>query len=225
MVDPKTKEKCTYYRCQCGVLFQGEFKERDNEQEYIEDFGVSKDSPRYINHAQHSGRIYAPLIEELGYGRKMLEVGHKPYNTDFFSNRGWITWQTDSDLTTFNNEVEVPAGFIEETSVHREYNLIWINHSIEKFKDPIASLKKAYDLLSPEGCLFIATPDIDFINKTGVQSYPHFRNNKHYVMWNERALKRELEKIGFKVVMARRNFSSRFISWYDVHIIAQKDYF
>jgi hypothetical protein len=44
-------------------------------------------------------------------------------------------------------------------------------------------------------------------------------------MWNESALVRELERLGFKVIMKRRNFSARFASWFDLQILCQKNYF
>jgi len=44
-------------------------------------------------------------------------------------------------------------------------------------------------------------------------------------MWNKESLVRELERLGFEVIMARSNFSARFGYYFDLHIIAQKTYF
>jgi hypothetical protein len=48
---------------------------------------------------------------------------------------------------------------------------------------------------------------------------------EHNIMWTESALKRELERLGFKIIMSRRNYASRFMKWYDLQVIAQKNYF
>ena len=100
-----------------------------------------------------------------------------------------------------------------------------MGHMLEHFQDPIGALKKAYDILSQNGVIYISTPDVDFINKTGVSGFPHWKKREHYVLWNQRSLCRELERLGFKVVLSRRNYSTRFSSWYDVHVIAQKNQF
>jgi SAM-dependent methyltransferase len=191
----------------------------------------------------HQARIYAPIIEELTYGRMMLDVGYcVPNNMEFFKERGWLTWGIDQnketggsgsfyrgDFTTYDFDLPARSKDLQELvggdKIKRTFDLIWMSHSFEHFNDPVTVLRKAHDLLSETGVLYISTPDIDFINKTGVPGYPHWKKDEHYVLWSEQALKREVEKAGFKVVMSRRNFSSRFSSWYDIQMIAQKNYF
>jgi len=240
-LDPKAKEEAWWYRCQCGVVFQDElptgakYDEKYN-MEYVQ-------NKEHELRAAHEAWTYAPLIEELTYGRMLLDVGYNSLvNMKYFEDRGWLTWGIDSnesfipnknlykgDFMTYNFEPKVTdegvKKLIEEKEVRRLFDVIWMGHVIEHFPDPIGALKKAYDLMPGNGVIYISTPDIEFINKTGISQFPHWRKHEHYILWSEGALKRELERIGFKVVMARRNFSSRYNSWYDVHIIAQKNYF
>lgn len=209
------------------------------DKEYTVDYiGAKEYNLRMI----HAPRTYAPLIEELTYGRMMLDVGfNTPDVMKFFENRGWITWGIDlNENTTYGGNLykgsfedydfSVKLGkrakqMVGNERIERQFDLIWMNHVFEHFKNPMKALKKAYDLLPESGLLYIATPDIDFIMKLSSAGFPHWKKREHYIMWSERALKRELERVGFKVIVSRRNFASRFISWYDIQILAEKPYF
>ena len=237
-----TDRRAMWYRCQGGVLFQEHFPTNDiYHKEYLETYSDEKKAQARMIHA---GKIYAPIIEETTYGRMMLDVGFgMPYNLMFFEERGWLVWGIEvndaispgkniykGDFLTYDfsphiNKERLKSIVGEKAVIKRTFDLIWMSHVLEHFNDPMAVLKKAYDLLSPTGVLYISTPDIDFINKTGVTGWLHFKKQEHYTLWTERALVRELKRIGFNIILKKRNFSSRFVSWFDVHVIAQKDYF
>lgn len=238
--DGKTKEKSSWTRCQCGVIFQDDLPADDKiyDDKYIASlFEAKQGKERY----EYSIRTYASLIEELTYGRMMLDVGFAtPCLINAFEERGWLTWAIDINpaLTGQGNiykgdfieyDFSLSGEKIKEATglekIDRKFDLIWMGHVLEHFHDPLRALSKARDLLEEKGVLFISTPDIEFINKTGVSGWPHFKKNEHYVLWSETALCRELERLGFKIVMSRRNFSSRYMSWWDLHIICQMNYF
>ncbi len=231
-----------WYHCNCGVVFQKD-KPAHNcyDKVYKASYELAKESKI---RGQHAAKTFAPLIEEATFGRMLLDVGFNThYVMDFFRERGWIAWGID-DNKDLVGEGKIYKGNFEthdfspnidkeklksltgKEEIRRTFDLIWMSHVLEHFDNPILALQKAYDLLSPTGIIYIAVPDIDFIkDKTGVSQFPHWKANEHYIMWSERALVRELERIGFKVFMHRRNISSRFTSWYDVQILAQKEYF
>lgn len=230
-----------WYKCQCGVIFQEDHPVHDNyNEEYAINYAEMKECKPRMTHA---ARIYAPLIEELTYGRQILDVGYcVPHVLNYYEDRGWIPWGIDNNASFVGNKNMYKGNFLEYDfnipattdelraladgdHFERKFDLIWMSHIFEHFNDPIAALRKSYNLLSESGCIYIATPDIDFINKTGVSGYGHWKAKEHYTLWSEKALQRELERAGFKIVMSRRNFSSRFSSWYDIQIIAQKNYF
>ncbi len=230
-----------WYECQCGVAFQSELPSHNcYNKVYIDRYALAKEADlRSI----HAARTYAPIIEELTYGRMLLDVGfNTTHNMDFFERRGWLVWgiEVNKDIKGHKNiykgnfetydfspniDKEKLKELTGKESIKRTFDLIWMSHVLEHFSDPIRALRKAYNLLSETGVIYIATPDIDFIYKTGIAGFPHWKKNEHYIMWSERALVRELERIGFNIIMKRRNFSSRFPSWYDVHVIAQKRFF
>lgn len=232
-----------WYRCQCGIIFQPKFPgvEKYSEEGYNNTYVNMKEGDKRLVHA---ARTYANLLEELTYGRMMLDVGFAaPDNMAYFAERGWLTWGIDinpnvlklpnvytgnfetADFTLKDKEGKVLTYEDNSGGVKREFDLIWMAHVLEHFQDPQQALRKAYDLLGETGVIFISTPDIEFINKVGVPNFPHFKGQEHYTLWSEAALKRELERAGFKVILSRRNFSSRYQSWWDIHCIAQKNYF
>jgi predicted SAM-dependent methyltransferase len=163
-------------------------------------------------------------------------------NINEFERRGWITYGIDcnkdmpaggniyrGDFENYDFDLKLTPQLKEKFGdidiLPRKFDLLWMNHVLEHFRDPIKALKKAYNLLSETGVLYLATPDIDFIFKTGVSGWGHWSASEHYILWSEQALVRELEKIGFNVILKRRNFSSRYVSWYDLQIICQRRYF
>ena len=234
-------KEAMWYRCTCGIIFQENFPTGDGyNSRYFIGIDQMKAGDKRLSHA---GYTYANLIEELTYGRMMLDVGYcSTKNMDFFKKRGWLTWGIDvnqevggvgslyrGDFLTY--DFDIPAltqelkDLAEGESFKRQFDLIWMSHVLEHFNDPLAVLKKAYSLLPETGVLYIGVPDADFITKTGIGGYPHFKKDEHYTLWTEDSLKREVERIGFKVIMSRRNYASRYSSWYDIHLIAQKRYF
>jgi 2-polyprenyl-3-methyl-5-hydroxy-6-metoxy-1,4-benzoquinol methylase len=237
--DGRTGERSVWYSCQCGVIFQDQLPKHDMyNAKYIANLAEAKQAKeRY----EYLVRCYGHLIEEITFGRMMLEVGYAvPYLLNAFKERGWLTWAIDINPTLTGQGNIYKGDFINydftisgesikqatgEDKIERKFDLIWMGHVLEHFADPRAALDRAFNLLDPKGVLFIATPDIDFIYKNTVQGWPHFKGREHYIMWSERALCRELERLGFNIIMKRRNYSAKFMSWYDLHIICQKNYF
>ena len=236
----ESKKKSSWTRCQCGVIFQDDLptdsKVYDNK--YIASLFDAKESKQRY---EYYLRCYVQLIEELTYGRMMLDVGYAtPHLINAFEERGWLTWAIDINPTLTGKGNIYKGDFVDYDfslsgkhvkdatgldKIDRKFDLIWMGHVLEHFHDPIKALHKAVSLLEDKGVLFISTPDIDFINKTGISGWPHFKKDEHYVMWSEPALRREMERLGLKVVLSRRNFSSRYMVWWDIHLIAQQNYF
>lgn len=225
----QTKEELSHYwHCRCGVVFQEKCPEIVVEniynEKYVESYiGMGN---KYINAVKYPVRLYAPLIEELTYGRKMLDVG---FLSHFFmqemSKRGWLTWGIDFVHGVSDSERIIKGNFETHDFKDQKFNLIWMSHVFEHFKSPKNIIKKCYDLMPEDGVLYIATPDTDFIHTRSNSGFTHWRRDEHYIMWSKEALTRELEKAGFDVVMVRRNYEIRFTSWDDIQIIAQKRFF
>lgn len=221
-----------WYKCTCGVIFQDKTpvpidKEKDE----------PLDNAYALN--THSARTYAPIIESLDDGRELLDVGCGNLdNMDYFKKRGWVCTGIDvdhsikdiihDDFCSYNFNVGLTKEQLDtlgDVDTTKKFDTIWMGHVIHQLGDPLKGIQKAYNLLTERGVLYISTPDIDFITKSGIASWGHFVKNENYILWSERALVRELERIGFNIIMKRRNYSQRFGYMYDVHVIAEKRYY
>lgn len=214
-----------WYMCSCGVMFNNEVPK--NEPKDKEEFKQYDDFKEYELVSVQAARMYAPIIEELTMGRKFFDVGFGRYNNiNFFKKRGWVTFGIDhnKDIEStdriYNDNFETTDKLYSST-----YDVVWMSHIFEKFKDPLFALGKAKQILQSNGVLYIATPDIDFLHSKPASDWTHWNTEDNNVMWNERSLKRELEKMGFNIIMCRRNYYSRFGFYNDIHLIAQKIYF
>ena len=232
-----------WYRCTCGVAFQEEYPSlKVYDKKYIKEYN-DKHTQKLLKHYVHT---YAPLIEETVYGRKMLDVGFGgKVIMNEMERRGWLTWGIDSnkvicghdniykgDFEEYDFKPNVSKEALEKelgkeaiVDLKIEYDLIWCSNTFACFKDPVKALKKMYELLNEEGTLFLTVPDIDFITTCGIGAFPGFKKDEYHTLWNKTSIVRELERIGFNVIMAKRNFKNSYINHYDVHIIAQKKYF
>ena len=223
-------ERSDYWHCSCGVVFQEKFPigegltyEDVYKSSYVENYlGLGQ---KYIDMCHYPVRVYVPLIEEMTYGRKLLEVG---FISHFFmqemKKRGWLTWGIDV-IKGEENERIFNGNFEDYDFKNLKFNLIWMSHVFEHFKNPIGVIKKCYDLLSEDGVIYIATPDTDFIYTRSSSGFMHWKRDEHYIMWNRESLSNELKKGNFDVILSRRNYEQRWVSYDDLHVIAQKKFF
>ena len=239
MTESDKNEVGDWYRCQCGIIFQSKLPDHNcYDEDYVKKSNMEKEANLRIPHPAY---ITAPLIEETTYGRMMLDVGFNTRHTmDYFKERGWLTWGIDcnkdlvgegniykGDFETYDFSPNISDDKLKELGikeVKRTFDLIWMSHVLEHFNDPIKALQKAYNLLSPTGMMYISVADIDFLTKTGVGAYPHWSKHEHNILWSERALVRELKRIGFDIIMKRRNISKRFSKIYDCQVLVQVPY-
>ena len=199
----QTKRESKWYGCNCGVVWQTRKPFGSPRNELLEGQKL-RDVYEYPVH------VYAPLIEELLYGRRVLIVNApNDFQAKALRKRGWVT---SSDP-------------IETLPPDTKLNMIWFYHTLETFHDPIAILDKARSLLTEDGILFIAGPDTDFINIRGSVRFIHWKPDDNYLMWNRRSLTKQLDSLGFNVVMSRQNCWQRFPATDDLHMIAQVKFF
>ena len=93
LLQEENGQKGMWYRCSCGVIFQSEYPTGEYDSKYFHNIDAAKESKVKLSHA---GYTYANIIEELTYGRMMLDVGYcSTKNMDFFKERGWLPWGID----------------------------------------------------------------------------------------------------------------------------------
>lgn len=225
MQDAKTKKKSRWFSCSCGVVFQANKPTAIYDDKY---WLERSEYDKKIEAAyQYPIRVYAPLIEELIYGRRVLIIGRSnTYQEEALSARGWVPTIIDKN-TSFTTTDNIIAADFEQHNfpLERKYNLIWLYHTLECFSDPVASLALCDKLLVEDGVIFIATPDTDFINTRSSSCFIHWKPDHNHIMWNRRSLTKHLDSLGFNVMLSRQNYEHRFPIWDDFHLIAQKRFF
>jgi SAM-dependent methyltransferase len=225
MQDAKTKNQSRWYSCACGVVFQSKLPQDNYDKAYADKYeqhdGKLKDC------YEHPIRIYAPLIEELIYGRKVLLVGRTTsHQEDEFRRRGWIAQSIDKNKSFEASDTLIAGDFeTHEFPKDTKLNMIWMYHTLECFSDPIATLSKCKDLLAEDGIIYIASPDTDFIHTRSSSGFIHWKPDMHYLMWNIDSIRTHLEQLGFNVILARQNYEHRFPYWDDFHLVAQRKFF
>lgn len=224
MEDSASKKKSRWFHCSCGVVFQSKKPEGKYDQEYYSKCELSQ---KKQDEYEYPIRLYAPLIEELIYGRRVLLLGqNNHYQSEYFAKRGWVPTTIDKNSRYQTSRDLIATDFeTYKFPENQKYNLIWIYHTLECLNDPIASLALCKTLLAEDGIIFIGTPDTDFINTRSSSCFIHWKHDYHHIMWNRRSLARQLDKLDFNVIMSRQNYEHRFPYFDDCHILAQKKFF
>ena len=221
-----TNDNSFWHRCSCGIVFQDDPPEHGvYDHSYREQYEEMKEAKyRLVQGAS----VYSPILEDLTLGRRVLEVGCNTLdNKKYFNNRGWVYFGIDSNknLDEIKTNRIIEGDFESFDFKGLQFDVIWMSHVFEHFMNPVAVLEKCHNLLSEDGLIYIATPDTDWINNLGVGGWGHWNKKEHYIFWNIASLSKKLEELGFQVIVKRRNFSMRYTSWHDLHIIAQKIYY
>lgn len=223
MQDAKTKKQSKWFACSCGVVFQSKLPEGLYDAAYRKKYALfdKKTKSAY----EYPVRIYAPIIEERIYGRKVLVVGcPTPHQAEAFAARGWIDYSIDKN-SSYEPSERFFVGDFENYQFPEKYNMLWIYQTLECFADPIRALLKCKELLAEDGILFIGTPDTDFIHTRSSSNFVHWKPDMNYLMWNRRSLIKHLEKLGFNIILAVQNHERRFPAFDDIHLIAQVKFF
>jgi len=213
-----------WYHCSCGCvfnLFPAE-KKKVFTKDYIKQFSDIKEA---YNRYDWYIRNYATIIEEKTYGRKLLDVGYAvDHVIQNMRKRGWVATGIDiveNDLITGDFET-----FDFGTS---KFDLLWMGDVLQCFNQPLKALQKAYDLLYPDGLMFIVTPNTDLIRDSKIQDWGHWdiETNRHFFSLG--LLKKMINKISpeinsnLKLIYADNNCSQRFPSWNNMHLLLQKE--
>jgi hypothetical protein len=224
MQDATSKKQSKWYSCSCGVVWQTQKPSMVYNSQYSDRSG--QNDKKVQDAYAYPVKVYAPLIEELIYGRKVLLIGRQTtHQEDAFRERGWVPLSIDKNVSFEGAENLINSDFEEYDFGSRKFNMIWIYHTFECFSNPISALEKIKSLLTEDGILVLCSPDTDFINIRGSGGFRHWRPETNYMMWNRRSIMKQLEKLGFNIIMARQNCWQRFPETDDFHLIAQRKFY
>lgn len=209
-------ETTNWIFCACGSIFH----QRALDKAYFNAEYLSKYKEwKGIEHRyEYLERIYLPLVEELTYGRRFLDVGMGcDYHVKNLEDRGWIT--TGIDLIP-NDQI---TGDFETYDFKKEkFDFLLMAQVIESFKDPMKALYKAKELLLPQGILMLTGADAELIYKIGMWHFGNWNSKEKWLIFSEKQMKRVLDLLGFNVIVSHKNTEHRFMAWNTFHILAQK---
>lgn len=211
------KEENFWYWCSCGCIFNGKMEVDRSvfNDKYIKEYTSIKG---FKDRLFYMWKTYLPVIEEATYGRKFLDIGPTTIdNVEFFRKRGWI-----SDSIDLIPHGGITADFETYNFKRKLYDFIYMGDVLQSFNDPRAAIKKAYDILDIDGILLITTPSSDIMYQAGLKHWGHWNTKEHFVYFSNRELEKQLSSMGFDIVMKRENYSRRFISHNNQHVIVQK---
>jgi len=202
-------------RCVCGTVFH----EAGIDKKYFGNLYLRKwqnfvDMKERFEYLQ---RIYLPLIEEMTFGRKFLDVGFTlAYTLEYMKARGWVG--VGIDLVP-NDYI---VGDFETFPIPEHFDYIQMGHCLESFHNPVGALRKAYDLLSYNGLLLITHPNPEMIFEIGLSKFNHWSYKQNHIFIQKDKLEDIAKRTGFDVILSRRNISQRFIMNNDLHLLLQR---
>lgn len=202
-------------RCVCGTIFHETYLDKHFFGNlYLRKWKSYADMEERFEYVQ---RIYLPLIEEMTFGRKFLDVGFTlPYTLEYLKARGWIT--VGIDLVP-NDYI---VGDFETFPIPERFDYINMGHCVESFHNPVEALRKAYDLLSNGGLLLITHPNPEMIFEVGLSKFNHWDYKQSRIFIQKDKLEDIAKRIGFDVILSHRNISQRFIMNNDLHLLLQR---
>lgn len=213
--------------CECGTSFPAPDQADPPKQEYKPEYDKAYLTGRGARAMfEYQKRVYMPLIEDLTYGRRFLEVGYVgPYGLDFVRERGWVPFGLDICRGADPGDHRHAYGdFLrhEFKPPLSQFDCVWMGHVIEHFPNPPVALARAYDVLDSSGLIFVSSPDTDFLHRVGTRSFGHFHSGEHTVLYRVETFAKIAEKIGFTTVLARKSAVRRGTTWNEFHYIGQK---
>lgn len=202
----------------CGtVLFVprptiDELKTFYDNQQYRENFDIS--SMVGADFAQHRYKSLCDVLERFDVqvtskpNRRLLDVGCG--TGDFLQVAQRDGWQvTGTELSTTAAEqiasrlgISILIGEITSLQLPEvTYDLITSYHVIEHLIEPLAMLRRLYQLVSDEGAIFLETPNIGSLGaRLRRAKWSHIIPPEHITYFQPSSLQYALEQAGFKRV-------------------------
>ncbi len=218
------KGMVNWYLCHCGYMFNLVKVNRDDvfNAEYLKEY---KDRKMVKEKLEYYARLYFPLIEEMTYGRRALDIGcgNGEIVTEL-RRRGWLA--AGIDLAT---EEFIKGDFEIHDFEQERFDLILMTDVLQSMYDVVNVVKKAVNLLRPGGMILIVTPNTDLMRKDIIQRFGHWDMNTNRSFINENILNNLMIKAcpDFTskmdlVINIPANFSQRFVTWNNMHMLYRK---
>lgn len=208
----------TYHEClDCGIIWRDE-ESYDLELPYNQQYFESKNYEVNREHKiEKSGWLLDIAIDNNPKLHSLLEVGCSLGNTLEAASRKGLD-HLGIDVSSFAVRYCQDRGLNASTETLQElvgkeeiFDLIFMQHVLEHFKDPFTILKQCNELLAPGGMVLILIPNSNYHSAKRQRNGHRFYSKKgvgieHFVYFNYHNLSRVLASCGFKTVQSNYPF-------------------
>ncbi len=205
------KDKYSFLKCPCGIIYVNprdtftKLKDRYNKNEVsgIFDYLTTREDD-VVNF-----RKRLKVIEMYSKKERPLKILDVGCNVGAFlevvRDKNFIARGIDINKSAVEEVkkrgMNAKVGILEDEVANEKFDLIVMGDLIEHLVDPQTTLKKANNLLSNEGILFLSTPDAGSIMaKLTKKKWLHYKPKEHIYYFNRKTITKLLNRTGFSVL-------------------------
>lgn len=192
-----------YSFCNCRNIF---YTDKKNLTKIVYDDDYSKKYDFYLtkNVAEFEIKKFYEIMKQLRpLIASFFEIGAiQDYVLDYVHHKEVKT--IGNDIIERKSKHKMIYGDFETVSIDEKFDVIWASHVFEHFIDPITALKKCYSLLNDDGLIYIAMPDVFFLNIEKCQTFD-FHTQEHHILWNMNDWIKICEENKFKCIFKERS--------------------
>ena len=202
---PQCQVKWTFFskELDADALYEDEVYEVVDNRESIFEKIIFREAGKVLKKAKG---IQPDLKSLLDFGSGKGQFMHAAKSLGF-STFGIETAENRAAFAREKYQLQVKNEFYESGKIESgEFDLISLNHVLEHLPDPMGLLKELLDQnLANSGLAYIEVPRSDsWQAKLAGGKWLHWDIPKHLTHWNEETLIKEMERIGYRPIGARK---------------------
>lgn len=174
--------------------------------EYHRDLDYEKYEPHFKNIFY---KIYNNLSGYFVKPTKVLEIGcSRGTLLEIFKNHNWEVWGVEPSKSFWDAQAKgikvMGVDFLNAKFQDVRFDLIIMNHTLEHLSNPLANLKKAYQILNKKGKIFIGVPNFEsWSSKISGPYWSYLLPHEHTYHFTTVTLSKLLRKAGFKIIKVK----------------------
>jgi len=210
-----------YSFCNCKNIWYTNWTNIEQAEYFREEYISGHCFERHETEWKNFWKKYSPVLKEHGNGgKKLLDIGCiTDYLVDEAKKEGYEVTGTDLDMHEHSNSRFIVGDF-DIIEIEEKFDVIFANHVFEHFHYPLRAMKRCYEMLEPEGILFVSMPDPFQVPWERSERWASWSLHQHYIMWDMDSFCDEMEELGFTTLLKKRNLDGRWLQ--DYHLLFKK---